>query len=107
MPQGEKNKLTKEQRKEILALHGKESGHKVAECFGVSHTMVYKIWKKKTNGLQKPNPIDLGLVQKFVDLFKKVTTHIPENERTTFTESLKEFEKQRIKELATGGIGSE
>lgn len=47
MNKGTKNKLTDEQRAEIRALKGKESGHKVGKRFGVSHTTVYKIWKKQ------------------------------------------------------------
>ena len=68
MPKGEKNKLTIEQRDEIITLQGKESGHKVAERFGVSHTAIYKLWRKKGN-LKKPQSIDTAILKALVPIF--------------------------------------
>ena len=44
-----KNKLTDEQRVEIRSLKGKRSAYKVADDFGVSHIMIYKLWEPKRN----------------------------------------------------------
>lgn len=54
MPKGEKNKLTAEQKEEINSLKNQESAYKIAKRFNVSHTMVYKIWKKDTSNQKKP-----------------------------------------------------
>lgn len=103
MPQGEKNKLTKEQREEIVTLQGKESGHKVAEKFGVSHTAIYKLWRKKGNQLETKT-IDSKIIQKLFKFFANpaVRGSIPENLKDTLMASLTEGEQARIQKILRG-----
>jgi len=46
---------------------------------------------------------DNQLVLKFCELFKETTAFIPEEKRNAFTNELTDYEKQRIRELMTGG----
>ena len=99
MPKGEKNKLTLEQRAEILALHGKESSYKVAKRFGVSHTAVFKIWKKQAINLRVYN-----LAGKLSQLFTtpEVVSSIPQSIRESFFDSLTSEERELIISLKGG-----
>lgn len=67
MPQGEKYKLTEEQKDKIASLQGKQAARVVAVRYNISHTMVYKIWKSKRN-LKKPIvfPVFLDIIEEII-----------------------------------------
>jgi hypothetical protein len=69
MPRGEKNKLTKEQKERIKSLQGVMGAYLIAEDFGISHTMVYKLWKSKVNQ-SKPH-IEVPHFQDIIDEIRR------------------------------------
>lgn len=69
MPYGEKNKVDKEKRKQILALKGKKSAYKVAEDFDVSHTTIYKIWNPEKYKSKKVSNIDTAILKRMIPVF--------------------------------------
>ncbi len=46
LPKGEKDKLSAKDKTEILNLKGSKPAPAIAKQYGVSHTMIYKIWKR-------------------------------------------------------------
>ncbi|MFX0066823.1 MAG: hypothetical protein ACFFC7_32215 [Candidatus Hermodarchaeota archaeon] len=64
-----KDKLTKEQRAEILSLKGKISAYKVAKDFGVSHTMVYKIWDPQKYKPKKVSSLETEILKCMIPVF--------------------------------------
>lgn len=76
MPQGEKNKLSNVQKEQIRALKG-QSSYKVGEQFGVSHTMILKIWKSNSNHQQSNSNQDTQLIKKMIPAFIKKGIKIP------------------------------
>ena len=95
LPKGEKNKLTTEDKTEILKLKGTKSAYAIAEDFNVSHTMIYKIWKKQDGNQKKPNilpGIDTQILKKLIPEFAISKVKI----------DLSDTEISRIQELAKG-----
>lgn len=78
MPRGEKNKLSKTDILEIFNLKGVTSAYYVAKEFGVSHTMIYKIWKspeKYLRHLDSPR-LDTRILMKLIPLFAKAEVKV-------------------------------
>ena len=74
LPKGEKNKLTDEDKVRILDMKGIRSAYAVAEDFNVSHTMIYKIWKKNDRNQRKPDVfsrLDTQILLKMIPVFAK------------------------------------
>lgn len=101
LPKGEKNKLSVKDKEEILELKGKKSAYVVAKQYGVSHTMIYKIWKNKNRNQKKPKVIDVSIIQKLFEFFSNPAIRglIPDNFKNTLISSLTSEEKERIKEI--------
>jgi hypothetical protein len=101
LPKGEKDKLSSKDKTEIRNLKGKQSAPTIAKVYGVSHTMIYKIWKRNQ---MKPTIIDITIIQKLFGFFSNplVRQSIPENTKQMFMVSLTEEEKNRIKIILGG-----
>lgn len=64
-----KNKLTKEERAEILSYKGVRSAYKVAKKFKVSHTMVYKIWFPEKYKPKKVSSLETEILKRMIPVF--------------------------------------
>jgi hypothetical protein len=90
MPKGDKYKLNAQQIEEIKSYQGKRSQADVARQFGVSHTLIWKIWGGKLhNQSGNVNTLDTQILKKLIRPFIKNGIRIV----------LAEEEINRIKEL--------
>ena len=64
-----RNKLIEEDRAEILSLKGVRSAYKIAEEFGVSHTMVYKIWDPEKYKPKKVSSLETEILKRMIPVF--------------------------------------
>jgi hypothetical protein len=90
-------------------LKGKESAYRVAEQFGVSHTMIYKIWSVELRPIDSPKETALtnessDLLAKFVTFFilPEVAKAIPRAVKQDFLAKLTPNEKLILNKLVGG-----
>jgi hypothetical protein len=108
----EKDKIPADMRKEIYEWKSKKgeklpdstkkvSPYTVAPMFGISHTMVYLIWKEGPERKTpiSGNPTDTKLAGKLVALFGEAIADIPDELKTKFLSNLSDTEKERIRGL--------
>lgn len=82
-----KNKLTDKQRQDIQDLKGTASAYFIADRFNISHTMVYKIWKKVS---KQTTSLDTQILIKIIPCMIKANVEV----------DITDKEYERIKQIA-------